>query len=99
VLSRWSNVKVQINGCNWTTLIKPQKMASCLPMHAGLHRRHRSNTGAIPSITSLLTSNYLDLDAPNPDLYPQGTLLFNTRRSGFNVKSFQVDYFNPAIFQ
>ena len=55
-------------------------------------------TGAIPTITSLLTSNYLDLDAPDPALYPQGMLLFNTRRSGFNVKSFQVDYFNATAF-
>jgi hypothetical protein len=52
----------------------------------------------IPSITSLLTSNYLDLDAPDPSLYPQGMLLFNTRRNGFNVKSFQVDYFNGTDF-
>ena len=51
-------------------------------------------TDPIPSITSLLTSNYLDIDAPRPSLYPQGILLFNTRRSGFNVKSFQVNYFN-----
>jgi len=52
----------------------------------------------IPTITSLLTSNYLDLDAPNPDLYPQGMLLFNTRRSGYNVKSFQNNYFNATSF-
>jgi hypothetical protein len=52
----------------------------------------------IPSITSLLVSDYLDLDAPEPTLYPQGTLLFNTRRSGYNVKSFQVDYFNAQSF-
>ena len=55
-------------------------------------------TDALPTITSLLTSNYLDLDAPDPTLYPEGMLLFNTRRSGFNVKSFQVDYFNSADF-
>jgi hypothetical protein len=55
-------------------------------------------TDALPTITSLLTSNYLDLDAPDPSLYPQGMLLFNTRRSGFNVKSFQVDYFNATDF-
>jgi hypothetical protein len=48
--------------------------------------------------TPLITSNYLDLDAPNPSLYPQGMLLFNTRRSGFNVKSFQVNYFNSTTF-
>ena len=55
-------------------------------------------SGAEPTIESLLTSNYLDLDAPNPDLYPQGMLLFNTRRSGYNVKSFQANYFNAQRF-
>jgi hypothetical protein len=55
-------------------------------------------SGAFPSITSLLVSNYLDIDAPNPDLYPQGMLLFNTRRSGYNVKSFQSNYFNAQTF-
>jgi hypothetical protein len=49
-----------------------------------------------PSIVSLLTNNYLDVDAPDPALYPQGMLLFNTRRSGYNVKSFQADYFNAT---
>ena len=53
---------------------------------------------AIPTIDSLLANNYLDLDAPNPDLYPQGMLLFNTRRSGYNVKSFQSNYFNAETY-
>ena len=51
-----------------------------------------------PTIESLLTSDYLDLDAPDPALYPQGMLLFNTRRSGYNVKSFQSDYFNATSY-
>jgi hypothetical protein len=55
-------------------------------------------TDNIPTITSLLTSNYLDIDAPDYTLYPTGMLLFNTRRSGFNVKSFQVNYFNGQDF-
>lgn len=55
-------------------------------------------TGALPTITSLLTSNYLDVDAPDYTLYPTGMLLFNTRRSGFNVKSFQAGYFNATDF-
>lgn len=59
-------------------------------------------TDPIPPIgtgsTPLNLSNYLDNDAPEPSLYPQGMLLFNTRRSGFNVKSFQVDYFNAINF-
>ena len=55
-------------------------------------------TGTLPTITSLLTSNYLDIDAPDYTQYPTGMLLFNTRRSGFNVKSFQSNYFNATDF-
>jgi hypothetical protein len=52
----------------------------------------------LPTIQSLLTSDYLDPDAPTPTLYPEGMLAFNLRRSGFNVKSFQVNYFNTADY-
>jgi len=52
----------------------------------------------IPSILSLLTSNYLDLDAPDSALYPQGMLLFNTRRSGYNVKQFRTNYFTSQNY-
>lgn len=55
-------------------------------------------TGALPSIVGLLTSNYLDLDAPDYRLYPRGTLLFNTRRSGYNIKKFVSNYFNSTSF-
>ena len=40
------------------------------------------------TIAELLSSDFLDPDAPDPALYPKGILLFNTRRSGFNVKKF-----------
>ena len=52
----------------------------------------------IPTIQTLLTSNYLDLDAPSSSLYPTGMLLFNTRRSGYNVKQYVVNYFNNNSF-
>ena len=52
----------------------------------------------IPTIASLLTSNYLDIDAPDDALYPTGMLLFNTRRSGYNVKQFKENYFSNANF-
>ena len=55
-------------------------------------------TDAIPTIKSLLQSDHLDPDAPTPTLYPEGMLGFNLRRSGFNVKSFQVNYFNSTSF-
>lgn len=52
----------------------------------------------IPTIVSLLTSDYLDLGAPESSLYPVGTLLWNTRRSGYNVKQYKVNWFNNARF-
>ena len=44
------------------------------------------------TIEELLSSNFVDFDAPDPALYPKGMLLWNLRRSGFNVKQFKYDY-------
>ena len=55
-------------------------------------------TSSVDTVASLLTSNYTDLDAPNPELYARGTLLFNTRRSGYNVKRFVSNYYNTSTF-
>lgn len=55
-------------------------------------------TGDIPSIASLLGASTVDPDCPSYTLYPEGTLLFNTRRSGFNVKRFARNYFNATDF-
>jgi hypothetical protein len=41
----------------------------------------------------LALSDYVDPDAPNPLLYPAGTMLFNTRYSGNSVKAWTPDYF------
>jgi len=54
--------------------------------------------GSLTNVADLVSSNYLDLDAPNYKLYPRGTLLWNTRRSGYNVKKFVSDYFNDDSF-
>jgi len=43
-------------------------------------------------IDELLVNDYLDPDAPDSALYPKGMLLWNTRRSGFNVKRFERNY-------
>ena len=99
VIYRWSNVEgadqwVQLDNTDQTTengiLFSDARWAA--------NGTTDPITDAIPSITGLLTSSYLDIDAPDPALYPQGMLLFNTRRSGFNVKQFDVDYFNTTDF-
>jgi hypothetical protein len=99
VINRWSNV----NGvAQWVQIDNTDQTTSNGVLFADARWAPNGTTNPItdpyPTITSLLVSDYLDLDAPDPALYPQGTLLFNTRRSGFNVKSFQTDYFNSTSF-
>lgn len=48
------------------------------------------------TIAELLVSDYVDTDAPDPALYPKGMLLWNLRRSGFNVKRFERNYVDTA---
>lgn len=52
----------------------------------------------LPPIAGLLLSNNTDLDAPDPELYPNGCLLFNTRRSTLNVKEYVQDYYTVQNF-
>lgn len=52
------------------------------------------NMDTLTPISTLLTSNYLDPDAPSPLLYPKGTRLWNTRRSSNNVKQYIANYIN-----
>jgi hypothetical protein len=54
--------------------------------------------GTSSSINDLLNDNFLDPDAPNPTLYPQGILLFNTRRSGYNVKEYKNNYITTSKY-
>ncbi len=49
------------------------------------------------TIADLLSSNFLDPDAPDPALYPKGMLLWNLRRSGFNVKRFVKNYIDISL--
>ena len=51
-----------------------------------------ANSNEAGTIEALLTSDFLDFDAPDPALYPQDMLLWNNRRSGFNVRKFVRNY-------
>ena len=55
-----------------------------------------ANSDEPGAIEDLLLSNFVDWDTPDPALYPRGMLLFNTRRSGFNVKKFAPGYINTT---
>lgn len=41
----------------------------------------------------MLVSNYVDADTTNPETYPAGILLFNTRFSTYNVKEWQPAFY------
>ena len=51
-----------------------------------------ANSNEAGAIADLIDNDFLDPDAPDPALYPKGMLLWNTRRSGFNVKRYERDY-------
>lgn len=90
------------NGTNWVAIDNSDHVTSNGIIFADARWDTDGTTdiisGDFPAITELLTSDYVDLDAPNPLLYPRGTLLFNMRRSGYNVKKYVADYFNSTSF-
>jgi hypothetical protein len=54
--------------------------------------------GTASTIKSLLSDGFLDPDAPDPALYPQGIMLYNTRRSGYNVKEYKNSYITTTKY-
>jgi hypothetical protein len=54
--------------------------------------------GSPSSIKDLLSDGFLDPDAPNPSNYPQGIMLWNTRRSGYNVKEYKNTYITTVKY-
>lgn len=57
----------------------------------------RGDTDMMTDIATLLNSDYVDPDCVDPRLYPRGTRLFNTRRSGNNVKKYHVGYIDTTL--
>ena len=54
--------------------------------------------GSASTIVSLLSDDFIDPDAPDPTLYPKSILLFNTRRSGYNVKEYRNAYVTATAY-
>ena len=81
----------------WTLIDKTDSISSNGLVFADARWSYNDSTNPItdglPAITTLLTSSYVDTDCPDYRLYARGTLLFNTRRSGYGVKKFESTYF------
>ena len=88
-------VLYRYNGADWDLIDKTDQVTSDGIVFADARWSTNGNvnpiTDSITPTTDLLTSNYLDIDAPSYQAYPRGTLLWNTRRSGFNVKRFDTE--------
>lgn len=54
--------------------------------------------GDLPDIPTMLLSNYTDLDCPDYRLYPRGTIMWNTRRNGFNIKEYVSEAFTTDAY-
>ena len=70
-------------------------------LHTAADKADSLSTGGAgdsSSIKDLLSDGFLDPDAPNPTLYPQGIMLFNTRRSGYNVKEYKNNYITTTKY-
>lgn len=48
--------------------------------------------------SDMVLSNYVDPDAPNPEVHTGGIMLFNTRYSTNNVKQWMPNYFGAGVF-
>ena len=100
IINRWQSVD---GNDKWVTLDNTDQTSPTGVLFADARWSSDQDTinpanDPIPTIKSLLTSDNLDLDAPDNTLYPVGMLLFNTRRSGYNVKQYRVNYFNSDRF-
>ena len=59
---------------------------------------NETDAGHASSIKDLLSDNFLDPDSPDPTLFPQGILLWNTRRSGYNVKEYKNNHITTTKY-
>jgi len=75
----------------WTLIDTSDQTSENGIVFADARQGTTGGTATVPpsgTIVDLLSSTYVDGDAPDPALYPKGMLLWNTRRSTFNVKQF-----------
>ena len=79
------------DGNNWNLVDKGDQTSDEGILFADVRWGSAINADALDD-ASLSTGTYVDPDAPDPALYPQGMLLWNLRRSGFNVKKFVYNH-------
>ena len=102
-----NQVKVTTTGAAWELVDKADQTTedgivfADARLHTAAEKADSLETGGagtFSSIKDLLSDGFLDPDAPDPSLYPQGIMLWNTRRSGYNVKEYKNSYITTTKY-
>ena len=101
-----NNVAVTTTGAAWVLVDKADQTTEDGVVFADARwntaaERNANNStqaGTASTIKDLLSDSFLDPDAPDPVLYPQGIMLWNTRRSGYNVKEYKNSYITETKY-
>ena len=101
-----NNVTVTTTGAAWELVDKSDQTTESGIVFADarwhtLAERNGSDStaaGTASTIKDLLSDNFLDPDAPDPTLYPKSIMLWNTRRSGYNVKEYKNSYITTTKY-
>lgn len=81
---------------NWVQMDKNDSTSEDGIIFADARWADNGETKEPSTIVELLASDYVDPDVVDPTLYPRGMLLWNTRRSGFNVKRYVRNYIDTS---
>ncbi len=101
-----NSVAVTTSGAAWELVDKADQttedgiLFADARWHTSTEKGADGNTqaGTASTIKDLLTDGFLDPDAPDPTLYPQGIMLWNTRRSGYNIKEYNNNHITTAKY-
>ena len=101
-----NQVAVTTTGAAWVLVDKADQTTedgivfADVRYHTAAERNANNSTqaGTPSSIKDLLSDSFLDPDAPDPVLYPQGIMVWNTRRSGYNVKEYKNSYITETKY-
>lgn len=88
-LYRWNN-----SSSSWTLIDKTDQTTPFGIVFGDVRQNDDGTKNGSEAVADLLVSNYVDPGTLNPETFPAGMLIFNTRYSTNNVKQW-----NPAFYQ
>ena len=86
------------DGTDWIELDNTDQTTSNGVLFADARNNATGEVTGSEDIEDMLSSDFVDIDAPEADLYPRGMILFNTRYSGQVVREFKPNHLNATDF-